>query len=183
MAAKKKSKQNKDIVLRGQAFWFNELFTTNKFSGDYQLILGNLDKDNIKKAEDAGLYVRPETEKYKDRGRWLKFKSKFPLKAVIDRNRKPLTEFQIEELRVGNGSEVAVKGGLWYYEPNENMEGATGVGVNPLKVQLINVIEIDSDDEEFFDDYGEEHEDNEGEEVPDSDDPFEDDDLNDEVPF
>jgi len=145
---------NKDkvyAVFRGKAYWFNNLFVKNKYSEKYELILGNLDEENTKKAEDLGLYVRKDTPGKEAQGNWIKMKSGFPPWTVMDRNRNVLTEAQVEELSVGNGSEVVAKANIWKYKPNPSMVGATGVAASAEKVQLIKVEEYIDDDADFQD--------------------------------
>jgi len=173
--AKKKEKEYK--VFRGKAYWFNNLLNKNKYSDKYELVLGNLSEEQVKLAKDTGLYVRSNVPGKEEQGSWVKFKSGFPPRKFKDRTNRILSEYDVQELGVGNGSDVAVRVNIWHYEPNASMQGATGVAGSVEAVQLINVIEYDSDD--GFENY--DSEENEQEEVPDYDDT--DEELNDEVPF
>jgi hypothetical protein len=132
-------------VIEATLYWPN-LATKNELSGKYQVDLANLGKDAIKTLEKLGVEVRTDPHKnedYEDRGRFVVGKSKFPIKVIFKANVN-----EVDPEVIGNGTKAKVK--LVTYD--WTFGGGSGVGVGVNKIQVTDLVEYDSNDDDDFDD-------------------------------
>ena len=132
------------INVNATLFWPN-LNVKNEMSGKYQVDLGLLDDDTVKRIEALGVSVRTDPHKnedYMDRKRFVTVKSaNYPIKTYFAND--------IDESdpgAVGNGSEARVKVSPYSWK-FKNKEGI-GLGVVKVKITKLAKYEIKEDEDD-----------------------------------
>ena len=131
-------------ILSGRAYWTHIVEPNNKGkfpSGKYEIVLGDLSADDIKKIKDMGFSNRLKVDA--DKGTNIKLKSK-KQPIVIDKDKNPYSTVPF----VGNKSKVKV-------QVNTYTAGSAGmqIGVNTImitdlvefKSRLVEFDEVDND--------------------------------------
>jgi hypothetical protein len=135
---RRKIMSKETFVLEGQAFWAH-VNETNGLSGKYQLDISQLENEAVEKCLEVGFNV---ANKGDDRGNYVTVKSSYPPR-LVDAKKNPLAAGTM----IGNGSVVKVIVNSYDY----NFKGKKGVGAGFKAVQVIDLVNYVSKEDDLFD--------------------------------
>lgn len=131
-------------VISGKAYWASVHQPNTTFEPVWTVDL-SVDEANKKIAEKDGLVVKNKND---ERGDFVTIKRKVEGKrgensppTVLDAQKRPFPS----DVKIGNGSVVNVQ-----YKPYEwNWKGNSGIGADLRKVQVIDLVPYEGDDDEI----------------------------------